>query len=100
MNDITFNSTGILSGGDHARLSNGRIYIEGATIGSFSIEDGDGKLILAPQREMEGEIEIDLSTFTIDSSIWKIRFPRGEAGTNITGGISYSQAIMLALLFE
>lgn len=98
MTDIEFTSSEVISG--NASIEDGILTVSSAKVGCLSIEDSSGKLIIAPQTQVGEDVEVDLSGFQIGSSVWKIHFPRGESGSNTSGGISTSQAIMLAFLFE
>lgn len=98
MTDIEFTSTEVISG--EASISSGVLTIRGAKVGCLAVEDSSGRLILAPQTQVGQDVEVDLSGFQIGSSVWKVHFPRGEAGSNTSGGISMRQALMLALLLE
>lgn len=89
MNDYTFTSN---------ELTDGVLLVKGTVVGSFAIEDSSGQLVLTPQRRTESGIEVDLSDFVVDG-VWKVRFFRGEAGKNTSGGISSKEAMIYALIF-
>lgn len=99
MDDISFNSEQILSGSSYSSISNGILTIDGATVGCLSIEDGDGRLVYAPQTKSGSSVIVDLTQFTIGSSTWHVRFPRGRQGENTSGGIGRNEAVMYSLLF-
>lgn len=99
MNDIAFNSSQIISGSSYSSINNGILSISGATVGCLAVEDHNGKLVYAPQTQSGDAVLIDLSQFNIGNSTWHIRFPRGESGSNTSGGIGRSEAIMYALIF-
>lgn len=100
MNDISFNSTQVIEGSEYASINNDILIITGATVGSLAVEDSDGNLIFAPQTKLSNKVLVDLTGFQIGSSVWHVRFPRGESGTNTSGGINESQAVLYSLLFN
>lgn len=99
MDDISFNSQEIISGREYASINGGILTIYGATVGSLAIEDFSGNLILAPQTKTGDSVVVDLTDFQIGSSVWHVRFPRGDKGENTSGGIDDQTAVLYSLLF-
>lgn len=89
MEDVKFTS---------ADLTNGKLVLQGVQVGSFSIEDENGWLVLAPQRRTNSGVEIDLSSFDIEGE-WMIRHLKGHDGLNTTGGIDSYEALLHAIVF-
>lgn len=89
MNDYTFSASDLVEE---------KLVILGAVVGGFAIEDSSGQLVLAAQKRTPDGVEVDFSRFNVSGS-WRIRFFRGDPGTNTSGGIGSSEAMMYALLF-
>lgn len=89
MQDITFTNSD---------LNDNKLFIQGVVVGGFAVEDNASQLIIPPQKRSGNGVEIDFSEFNVSGS-WRIRFFRGDPGTNTSGGISSSEAMMYALLF-
>lgn len=81
-----------------SNLVDNKLTVKGAVVGGFALEDPSGQLILAAQKSSLEGVEVDLSGFDTKGN-WKVRFFRGEAGKNTSGGISSNDALIYALMF-
>lgn len=80
-----------------SNLVDNKLIVPNTVVGGFAVEDSIGQLVLVPQARIGTDVELDFTGLSV-TGMWKIRFFRGEAGSNTTGGISSSEAMMYALL--
>lgn len=86
--DIQFTSTD---------LQNGSLIVENCSVGSCTILDNVGNMIMAGQRQSGTNVVIDLSDVTITGN-WTVKFIQG-GGSGITLQYIQEQAVQAAIIF-
>lgn len=92
--DIVFTSTS---------LSNSKLIVENATVGTFAILDNSNSLVIPNMKQVDTSVEIDFTGWTVTGN-WTIKFVSntivsGGSGGGVTKDEALSIAIEAAIIF-
>lgn len=85
--DIVFTSTS---------LSNSKLTVENATVGTFAILDNSNSLVMPNMKQVDTSVEIDFTGWTVTGN-WTIKFVSNTCVSGGGGGVTKAEATSIAI---
>lgn len=85
--DIVFTSTS---------LSNSKLIVENATVGTFAILDNSNSLVIPNMKQVGTSVEVDFTGWTVTGN-WTIKFVSNTSVSGGGGGVTKDEATSIAI---